>query len=58
MLKEIYDLAPHLATAESANTLFGGYQNFYACGQLMVTEPKRLACEAFCSIPNCRRACA
>lgn len=58
MLKEVDNLTPHIATAKSPDTLFGGYQNFYAHGKLVVIKPKRLARQAFCSVPNGRRACA
>jgi hypothetical protein len=58
VLKEIDDLTPHIASAKSADALLGGYQNFYARWQPVAIESKRLTRQAFCSIPNCCRACA
>ena len=56
-LEEILDLTSHITSAESANALFSGDQNVDAQGKLVTIEPKYLARQAFCSIPNYCRAC-
>ena len=55
-LKEVKDLTSHVASAKSTDALFCGNHNFDAPGKPVAIEPKRLAREAFCFIPNCCRA--
>lgn len=55
MIEEVTDLTPYVASAQSTNTLFGDNHDFDAYGKLMTVEPKHLARQAFCPIPNyCR----